>query len=74
MGDVAKLSMRRVPSFVGFHSSGLIFVGTPSHVECEFVVEVAIDLITMEEGAKSSEEVFCPVGHDDAFPFALFVA
>ncbi len=74
MGDVAELSMSCVPRFVGFHSSGLIFVGAPSDVKSEFVVEVAIELVAMEKGAESSQEVFRPVRHDDAFPFALFVA
>jgi hypothetical protein len=63
VGGVAESALRGVASFGGVHASGAIFLGTLREVEGEFVVEVVVELIAMEEGAEAGEKLFRPCWH-----------
>jgi hypothetical protein len=55
--------MRGMTRTGGVHAGGAIFLGALREVESEFVVEIAIELIAMEERAKAGEKLFWPGWH-----------
>ena len=53
--------MRGMTRFVVIHSRGAIFVSALSEVECEFVIDVAIELVAMKQRLNAKSQFAKPM-------------